>query len=229
MRKLSLLAAAAFAATAVPASATITFGNQTVGQGEEVLLGQGTTGTSVTGTTNQTATSITFTSGNTAYCSGCFLQTLSEPSNGQARVETLDGSVLRDLTITLTDLSNPLAGFGYIEFNIDETANLGDASSVTIYALDALGNPFSETVSVGNGSNFFSALASGGEVIRGISFNTGDTTGFTDIRQVRITPSIGGVDLPEPSTWAMMLLGFGACGVAIRRSRRRKTLVSQLA
>ena len=97
MRKLSLLAAAAFAATAVPASATITFGNQTVGQGEEVLLGQGTTGTSVTGTTNQTATSVTFTSGNTAYCSGCFLQTLSEPSNGQARVETMDGSVLRDL------------------------------------------------------------------------------------------------------------------------------------
>jgi hypothetical protein len=72
-------------------------------------------------------------------------------------------------------------------------------------------------------------LATGGETIRGISFNTGDTTGFTDIRQVRITPSIGGVAIPEPSTWAMMLLGFGACGVAIRRSRRRKTLVGQLA
>jgi len=37
----------------------------------------------------------------------------------------------------------------------------------------------------------------------------------------------GGV--PEPATWAMMLLGFGATGIAIRRSRRRKELVSQLA
>ena len=28
-------------------------------------------------------------------------------------------------------------------------------------------------------------------------------------------------DVPEPATWAMMLLGFGAAGVALRRSRRR--------
>ena len=36
--------------------------------------------------------------------------------------------------------------------------------------------------------------------------------------------------VPEPATWAMMLVGFGAAGVAIRRSRRRKPqLVSQLA
>ena len=36
--------------------------------------------------------------------------------------------------------------------------------------------------------------------------------------------------VPEPATWAMMVLGFGAAGVAIRRSRRKKPqLVSQLA
>src|SRR5881275_518443 len=101
MRKLSLLAAAAFAATAVPAAATITFGNQTVGQGEEVLLGQGTTGTTVTGHTNQSNTQVNFISGNTSTCAGCTLQTLSEPSNGQARVEVLDGTVLQSLTIQL--------------------------------------------------------------------------------------------------------------------------------
>jgi hypothetical protein len=27
--------------------------------------------------------------------------------------------------------------------------------------------------------------------------------------------------VPEPSTWAMMLLGFGAVGMAVRRNRRR--------
>jgi len=34
-------------------------------------------------------------------------------------------------------------------------------------------------------------------------------------------------DLPEPASWAMMLLGFGATGFVIRRSR--KQLVSQIA
>jgi hypothetical protein len=35
--------------------------------------------------------------------------------------------------------------------------------------------------------------------------------------------------LPEPATWAMMLVGFGATGVAMRRSRRRKAVFAQLA
>ena len=35
--------------------------------------------------------------------------------------------------------------------------------------------------------------------------------------------------VPEPATWAMMLLGFGAAGTAMRRSRRRTAQISQLA
>jgi hypothetical protein len=35
--------------------------------------------------------------------------------------------------------------------------------------------------------------------------------------------------VPEPATWAMMLMGFGAAGVAVRRSRRKKALVTQFA
>jgi hypothetical protein len=38
-----------------------------------------------------------------------------------------------------------------------------------------------------------------------------------------------GTHLPEPSTWAMMLFGFGAIGVSMRRSRRKTQLMSQLA
>jgi PEP-CTERM motif len=35
--------------------------------------------------------------------------------------------------------------------------------------------------------------------------------------------------VPEPATWAMMLFGFAATGVAIRRSRRRKMQLLQIA
>ena len=44
-------------------------------------------------------------------------------------------------------------------------------------------------------------------------------TGFDNITFGSATPGRGAV--PEPSTWAMMLLGFGAVGAAMRR--RRKT------
>lgn len=35
--------------------------------------------------------------------------------------------------------------------------------------------------------------------------------------------------VPEPATWAMMLLGFGAAGIAIRRSRRQDAKLLQIA
>ena len=35
--------------------------------------------------------------------------------------------------------------------------------------------------------------------------------------------------IPEPATWAMMLLGFGAAGAAMRRSRRKTAMLAQIA
>lgn len=44
------------------------------------------------------------------------------------------------------------------------------------------------------------------------------TTNFTVNGNV-LSPSINGA-VPEPSTWAMLLIGFGAIGTAMRRCRR---------
>ena len=55
-----------------------------------------------------------------------------------------------------------------------------------------------------------------------------DTQGFSNAA-LYTTGSPPVRELPEPSTWAMMLFGFGAAGVAMRRSRRKTQLVSQLA
>lgn len=230
MRKLALLAAASLAAMATPAAATVTFGNQTSGQGDNVLLNNGTSGTTVFGITNQSNLSVTFQSGPTTTCPGCTTQTLFEPSTGQARVQVGSGQTqvpLQDITIFLTG-GTPTFGIGYIEFNLDITGGVGDAISVVINAIDQNGNPFQTTGTIGNGSNFFSATASGGEIIQSISFDANASAGVTDIRQVRILGAGVGTPLPEPATWAMMLLGFGAAGFAMRRSRR-KGLLAQIA
>ena len=120
------------------------------------------------------------------------------------------------------------------EQHVDESpppANDADATTVSITGLDQFGTAFTENFDIDNGEGFFSILATAGQVITGVSFTTGSDLGFTDIRQIRINTGTNLVaDVPEPATWAMMLLGFGATGMAMRRSRRRKgALLTQIA
>jgi hypothetical protein len=173
---------------------------------------------------------VTFTSGSTTTCPGCTTQTLFEPSNGQALIQVGSGKgqvPLQDITISLTDTTSTF-GIGYIEFNLNMGSNLGNAISVVINSIDQFGNHATETQSIGNGSNFFSALASNGEIIQSISFQANADAGVTDIRQIRINAATPAGMLPEPSSWALMLLGFGATGFAMRRSRR-KGMLAQIA
>jgi hypothetical protein len=68
----------------------------------------------------------------------------------------------------------------------------------------------------------------GGFSLSNISF-TGDSIivnwqglSFTDSTVVSLNVAFGEAAVPEPSTWAMMLLGFGAAGFALRRGRKPK-------
>ena len=54
------------------------------------------------------------------------------------------------------------------------------------------------------------------------SIHLTDTQGYSNAVLYRSTPAV-----PEPATWAMMLLGFGAIGMASRRSR--KPVLAQIA
>ena len=63
-----------------------------------------------------------------------------------------------------------------------------------------------------------------GQSIAGLSFTLANG-GVETVKQVRITPAMGVV--PEPATWAMMLIGFGAVAYAMRR--RRKPQLAQIA
>ena len=52
-----------------------------------------------------------------------------------------------------------------------------------------------------------------------ITFNP-NANGFSNAALYSVRPPV-----PEPATWAMMLLGFGGIGAAMRRSRRQKPLM----
>ena len=83
-------------------------------------------------------------------------------------------------------------------------------------------NAFVSAFGVGNGGcpgastncATFSALAD----------NLAFTTGAGGTTRVNFAASVSGA-VPEPATWAMMLVGFGGMGVAMRRSRKAKGIL----
>ena len=205
-----VVAAALVALSAGAASAEIVIVNGGVpgNPDENVLLNTGATGTTITGTTNQTSSLVTFQG----------LESLSEPSNGQARIEAVDGAYT-SLTFFLTD---PAKSFGRAEFNI----NAAQTGTVTITALDNLGKTFTLANSAvgGGGQNFFNLTALSGESIKSVTITS--NVPISDTRQIRL----GGIGLtsavPELSTWAMMIVGMGMVGGGLRLRRRGAQLAS---
>ena len=222
-------AAAVSIATATPALATITFtiSDQGSGQGQEVLLNDSNAqGFTVLAHTNGTGDGITFTS----------TQTIGDAPNGQALIGAFTG--VGGTAITLNNLAfaptDPLLAFQRVEFDLTNTGNLGDAVSVTLYGTDQFNNEINTTFTTHltgqddpTGTNWLVGTASNGEVITGVRFTTPTGTGFTDFRQLRV--DLVPRPTPEPGTWAMMLVGFGAVGFRLRYAARGKYLLKQTA
>lgn len=206
MRKLALTAAlVTFALAASPASATIILVNASSIQGENVLFNQGvTTGTTVGGFTNDTNTSVAF------MASGDVLSA----RGGQARIEGATAG-LDNLMLSLTGG----ATFNDLEFNLFG----GTATSVSFSLVDNMGEVFNFTQALTNGENFFGFQGIDGQTIASASFTAiGGTIG--DVRQIRLNPAVAVSAVPEPATWAMMLLGFGGIGASMRRRRAIKAI-----
>ncbi|OKO75149.1 PEP-CTERM sorting domain-containing protein [Bradyrhizobium sp. AS23.2] len=207
------LFATALTCTAANASLVLTVGN-VGGATDQNVVFQNVTGNNsqslTTDTNSNPANRITFTSNENL---------TGTSSSGQARIFDTDANGFNLLGWHMADAS---LGFTANVFNIiDKTATL---ATITVVTNDKTWT-FQEAVST-NGNNFFTLQAGAGEIIESVSIAALNGGLFSQVRQERI----GGVGpitaaVPEPSTWAMLVLGFAGVGfLAYRRKGQRATL-----
>ena len=215
MRKtyLSLVATAGAIAMTVPAQATVTIEKspsyvqpeENVQLDTDLIVGDNT----LQGTTNQTGSTVVFTSST---------DDLLAPPQGQARIEAVDGS-LGALVFSLADL----ATFTSAEFNI--LASVG--GPVTLSAYDASNMLLASLNSTlgSSGQNFLGFLADPSTPISSIGIVAGPNTAISSIGQFRVGGILTAAEpVPEPGTWALLLVGFGALGFAMRRRKTKTNL-----
>lgn len=140
---------------------------------------------------------------------------LLETNTGAATIFTASGDPLTQLTFSLVTGS-----FSAAEFNLLS----GTAKVLSVTLTDNLGESTTIDLTNASGSNIFDIIADPGQSYVSASF-TSSGGGFADFKQLRLVLAPGAV--PEAATWAMMLLGFGGIGIAMRR--RGKPALAQIA
>jgi len=126
-------------------------------------------------------------------------------AGGQALI-TPSGSTFNDLTLTA---SGTASAYTALLLNIDVATN----ETVTFTSPTLITSGATQQLSA-NGNNFILIQAQNGETFSSISFATsGD---ISDVKQTRVDFASA---VPEPSTWAMMGLGFAAIGLFAYRRR----------
>ncbi len=162
-----------------------------------------------------------------------FISNLGTTASGTSRVQMFDTvtagsiSIVRDsaaleglntrtnlLTVSFTnaelDASN---GSGSFTFKTNPL-------SVITYTSDFL--DFSAVVS----KDFSFSFSGASPTFSAVTGSSGRTTRFSGTGTFASDPAPLVPSVPEASTWAMMLVGFGAAGVAMRSGRRNKDLLT---
>lgn len=124
-------------------------------------------------------------------------------------VTTVDGRIVV-LNTTNQGLTN----------SISILAGITDPSALTLSVFGIGGNLLATTNGVGGGSGPYS-------IVRGVAdiafFSIGGNDSF-GVESVTIGDPIAAMGaVPEPATWAMLILGFGVIGAASRRRRQGLT------
>jgi hypothetical protein len=201
MNKLYLsaaLAASVFAAMPASAAVTICTTPNCAGASNNVNLPNVTSAPTITGT---------FTGGTLVFSAN---ELLDSNANGVARVGAVVDPIGEFLVLTSSNLLSALE-FNLTAFtsgNVQFVLQGGSLDGESIFVVSD------------NGQNKFGL---GGGTFNGVRINFGPsiTGGATiqDIRQVSVNAASA---VPEPTTWAMMLVGFGAVGYSMRSRKDEK-------
>src|SRR5262252_8470774 len=214
MKKLLLSAAMAtgLAMSAIPAMADVTIIDKLSGTGDNVVFDSATSNLVIGSFNGQHQGLVDFTC-----LGGC--TNFTGAQNGNDIKITADG--LTNLSVQVFDTTglNVLATATDV-FSITGTGNVfvgvtanepGGGTSLITFDLTSLFGP------LGNGQNGFTLTAINGETIDHFTLlDSGGT--ITDFEHYRIDVAASAV--PEPTTWAMMLLGFVGLAYAFRSRRR---------
>src|SRR5688500_10163688 len=179
-KALYIVGAMLLASMTLPAYAvTFTLGNNPEPDEQNVLYSAAQTGTSITGLTNQTNTTVLFTS----------TETLQTTASGQANLTATDGAI-NNVTIavpaqTYRDLIlNPLVGVP------------GQQSVPATVSVLASNGTFTFDYNLTQGNNFLTILSDSGQTITSTAITS--SGGFADLRQVRIS-GLSGTVPPGPA------------------------------
>ena len=131
------------------------------------------------------------------------------------------------LTLRLASFSplNPVDGPNMIYLN----GLLVDPSFINSFTANTGFDDLVETRSIALDSSFFAALSTGNVSLNGTRLSEGSGYGSFQVDFLRLDVTNGvTAPVPEPSAWALMLIGFGLIGGAMRaRNRRRPSVVFQ--
>jgi hypothetical protein len=193
---------------AAKADIVFTLGNNPQPNEENILLNNGTSGSTVSGVTNTSGVAVNFTSAT---------QTLTEPSNGQARIEAVNDSGHQ---VAVTDISAITLASGDTYHDLIFNSSIGgtigtSGGTETVTVTDNLGMTSSFSFKLGNGSNFLTIVATNGQSIASTAISY--PTGFTDLRQIRISLAA----VPEPSS--VVLAGTSLVGLLLTGAWRRRS------
>ena len=225
-RQIALGAALACVAGAADAAVTLQLGNNHLTSMIHADPSMPQNGTTVFGLTKPGDVSVSFTSTTQLHITG---------GSGYAQISdnTPVGSPMDNMSVYLTNGG----GFTGYEFSIEYGSKaLKSGSALLTIGYDLLsggGGTFTYSASdlvrqnllfSHAGTTDFQLLATNGDVLSRIYLLSDKK--FDQIKQndINVAPRVGSV--PEPSTWAMMLLGFGLMGAGYRRQQRRKLALS---
>lgn len=208
------LVALAVLAGASSAQAAITLVNPSSIDGANIRFGSGyTTGTSVFANT-ETGQQIVFTAG------GALLRADGPHANIEGALDAAthdpnDTLPMNRLEIFLTDGGT----FDNVELSLFGT----HARTVSFSLVDNAGDilQFGD-LALRTGENRFGFAGTQGQSVRRLAF-TIQGGGIDGVRRIRMDSQRPG-PVPEPSTWAMLLVGFGAIGYSLKTRRPSRKL-----